>query len=168
MLETQGELDIGFEPVAASPDVIHLLQADHRQLLQLFDEHESLIDADAPPAWREELAWQICTLLEVHSVIEDEIVYPAVRNAVACSRLVDVATIEHAAAHALMSEIQGLTGSDALFDARVTVLGRHVRLHIAQEENELLPLLLRCGEDLQALGRQLLHRRQELLALLQR
>lgn len=168
MLETQGELDIGFEPEATSPDVIHLLQSDHRQLLQLFDEHESLLDTEAPAAWREELAWRICTLLEVHSVIEDEIVYPAVRNAVACSRLVDVATIEHATAHALMSEIQGLTGSDALFDARVTVLGRQVRLHMAQEESELLPLLLRSGVDLQALGRQLLERRHELQALLQR
>ena len=167
MLETQGELDIGHKHESRDPDAVQLLLADHHQLLHLFDEYDSLLDTDAPKAQREELAWMICTLLEVHSAIEEEILYPAARNRMADSRLVDVATIEHASAHALLNEIEGMTASDALFDARITVLGAHVRMHIAQEENDLLPLLVRSGTDMQALGRQLLQRRHELLAGLQ-
>lgn len=167
MLQTQEELDIDQEIEAMGLDAAQVLRADHRRLLQLFDEHGAMLDDAATGGAREELAWQICTLLEVHTALEEELVYPAARNCLASSRVVDEATIEHAAAHALMNEIEGMTASDALFDARITVLGGHVRLHIAHEESTLLPLLARSGADMQGLGRQLQQRRHELLAQLQ-
>lgn len=167
MLQTQEALDIDNELEANGLDAAQMLQADHRRLLQLFDTHGAMLDAPAAEGAREELAWQICTLLELHTALEEEIVYPAARNGLASSRVVDEATIEHAVAHTLMNEIEGMTASDALFDARITVLGGYVRLHIAHEESTLLPLLARSGADMHGLGRQLLQRRRELRARLQ-
>ncbi len=147
-----------------SQDAIDLLQADHDEVKQLFEDYESLIDDDAPDADREALAREICDALTVHTTMEEELLYPAAREALDSSRLVDAAAIEHASAKSLIAEIESMSASDALFDARVTVLGEYVKHHIDEEEEELLPQLADAGVDLEALGAQLAQRRQELLA----
>ena len=166
MNETQGELDIDGDDDdldAAAPDAIDLLQADHDEVQQLFEDYETLLDDEASESEREELAWQICALLTVHATLEDELLYPAARELLEGSRLVDVAAIEHATARALIAEIEAMQASDALFDARVTVLGEYVRHHVEEEEEELLPQLVQAGVDMAELGERLSRRKAELM-----
>jgi hypothetical protein len=143
-------------------DALDLLTDYHDELRELFEDYESLIDQDAPEHDRQEAAAEICAALELHAQLEDEILYPAAREALDDPRLVDEASIEHATARSLMGEIEAMSAADALFDARVTVLGRHVMLHMDEEEEALLPQLADAGLDLDELGRQLALRRQEL------
>ena len=167
MNETQGELDIDGDDDdldVAAPDAIDLLQADHDEVQQLFEDYESLLDDEAPEAKREELAWQICALLNAHATLEDELLYPVARETLEGSRLVDVAAIEHATARSLIAEIEDMQASDALFDARVTVLGEYVRHHVEEEEEELLPQLVQAGVDMAELGERLSRRKAELLS----
>ena len=162
MKDDEAELDSTTD--ATMPDAIDLLQADHDEVRQMFDDYETLLDDEAPEAEREELAWQICAMLNVHSTIEEELLYPAAREVLEGSRLIDVASIEHSVARALIAEIEEMSASDALFDARVTVLGEYMRHHIEEEEEELLPQMVQAGVDMQALGAQLAGRKQEMLA----
>jgi len=162
MNDHQAELDS--DTTAATPDAIDLLQADHDEARQMFDDYETLLDDEAPEAEREELAWQICAMLNVHATIEEELLYPAAREVLEGSRLIDVASIEHSVARALIAEIEEMSASDALFDARVSVLGEYMRHHIEEEEEELLPQMAEAGVDMQTLGAQLAQRKQELLA----
>ena len=58
-----------------SADAVQMLEQDHRAVERLFSEFLS-----ADPARKEELSRQIFSQLEVHSTIEEEIFYPALRN----------------------------------------------------------------------------------------
>ena len=158
------EAEFNGDSTAATPDAIDLLQADHDEVRQMFDDYETLLDDEAPEAEREELAWQICAMLGVHTAIEEELLYPAAREVLDGSRLIDVASIEHSVARALIAEIEEMSASDALFDARVTVLGEYMRHHIEEEEEELLPQMAQAGVDMQALGAQLAELKQEMMA----
>jgi len=74
-------------------------------------------------------------------VIEEEIFYPAARDA-GLKDLLNEAEVEHAAAKQLISEIEKMRPSDRLFTAKVTVLGEYIRHHIEEEETKLFPALL--------------------------
>ncbi len=60
-------------------DAIALLTEDHRKVQKLFKEFASLGDADGER--KAQIVSQACTELTVHSTIEEEIFYPALRDA---------------------------------------------------------------------------------------
>jgi hemerythrin-like domain-containing protein len=146
------------------PDAIELLQGEHDEVKQMFEDYESMLDERSPDEDREALAREICTALTIHATIEEEILYPAAREVMDSPRTVDNALVEHATARALIEEIEGMRASDPLFDAKVTVLGDHVRHHIEEEEEDLLPQLAESSLDLDDLGAQLAERKDDLMA----
>lgn len=141
-------------------DAIKLLKADHREVEKMFKQFEQLED----DAEKRALANQICTALIIHAQIEEEIFYPAVREPVNDEDLMNEAEVEHASAKQLIAEIQSMSPSDRLFDAKVTVLGEYVNHHVVEEEGEMFPECKGSGVDLKALGAQLADRKAALLA----
>ena len=101
---------------AAKPaDAIKLLKDDHAEVKKWFKQYESLEDDGEKQA----LADQICLALTVHAQIEEEIFYPAAREAIDDDDLLDEAEVEHASAKQLIAEIQSMKAGDRLFDARL-------------------------------------------------
>jgi hemerythrin superfamily protein len=143
-----------------SQDAIQLLRADHRKVQDLFDQFEKARNDDR----KAELAQEICTELKVHAQIEEEIFYPAAREALKEQDLIDEATVEHASAKDLIAQIEQSQAGDELFDAKVTVLGEYIRHHVKEEQNELFPKLKKTKLDLKALGQQLAERKETLMA----
>jgi hemerythrin superfamily protein len=141
-------------------DAVQLLRADHRKVQGLFDQFEKARDDDR----KGELAQKICTELKVHAQIEEEIFYPAAREALKDQHLIDEATVEHASAKELIAQIEGMQPADKLFDAKVTVLGEYIRHHVKEEQNEIFPKLKKSKIDLKAIGRDLAERKEALLA----
>lgn len=139
-------------------DAIKLLKQDHREVEKLFKEFET---ARAPRT--AQLAEEICRKLTVHTMIEEEICYPAAREALKDEDLIEEAEVEHQSAKDLIAQIQGSTPDDDKFEARVTVLGEYVRHHVREEEKEMFPQLQQRKIDLQAIGEQLLQRKQQLM-----
>ena len=139
-------------------NAITLLKADHTAVQELFDKYEKTRSDDRKTA----LAKQICNELKVHTQIEEEIFYPAVREAIRDQDLLDEATVEHASAKELIAQIEGGKPGDDLFDAKVTVLGEYVKHHVKEEQNELFPKVRKTKLDLEALGEQLQARKEEL------
>jgi hypothetical protein len=78
--------------------------------------------------------------------------------------LLDEAEVEHAAAKDLIAQIQGMDPDDALYDAKVLVLGEYVEHHVEEEESEMFPAAEKSGIDLEALGAELAQRKQELMS----
>jgi len=99
----------------------------------------------------------------VHATIEEEIFYPAARDAIDEQDLLDEAEVEHASAKDLIAQIQDMDADEELYDAKVKVLGEYVNHHVQEEENELFPQCKSAGLDLKALGVELASRKQELL-----
>ena len=144
---------------AKTKDAIALLKEDHRTVEKLFKEFE-----DAKGAGRKEkLARQICLELTVHTKIEEEIFYPACDGKIE-EDLLKEAYVEHDAAKLLMAEIENGSGkSDEYFDTKVKVLSEEIEHHVEEEEDELFPQVRKADIDLDALGEQLLARKQELM-----
>src|SRR5215213_11401059 len=142
-----------------SVSAIDLLEEDHRQVEGFFNEYETLEDAGE----KERMALKICLALTVHTQIEEEIFYPAVREAIEKAELIDEAIVEHAAAKQLIAEIEEMDPSDELYDAKVKVLGEQVRHHVEEEEDELFPEIKSSELDLEALGKKMAERKAALL-----
>ena len=137
-----------------------LLEQDHREAERFFGEYEKLDNK----AEREALAIKICLALRVHTQIEEEIFYPAAREALDSPELIDEALVEHAAAKQLLDEIESMEVGDQLLDAKVKVLGEQIRHHVQEEEKELFPKLKNGKLDEKSLAEQMSALKQELLA----
>jgi hemerythrin superfamily protein len=141
-------------------NAIELLKHDHREVEEYFEEYEDLED-DAEKA---ELSAKICQALKVHAQIEEEIFYPAAREATRDEDLLDEALVEHAGAKRLIEEIESMEVGDDLYDAKIRVLGEQIKHHVKEEEEELFPEAERSDMDLKAVGKDLEVRKMELMA----
>jgi hemerythrin superfamily protein len=145
----------------AAQDAITLLKNDHREVEGWFDEFE----ATDSGAKKQKLAKQICTALTVHTIIEEEIFYPACREAGVEDDMMDEADVEHDGAKRLIEEIQAGAPGDDHWDAKVTVLGEMIRHHVKEEEQRdgMFAKAKKAGLDLDALGQALKARKSELM-----
>ncbi len=143
-----------------------LLDADHIAVKHLFVEYARLAvapDAAATGAERTALAMKICDELTVHAQIEEEIFYPALRDASADAvKLLDEAQAEHQEAKEMISRLRAMGQADTAMDAQVAELNRAIEHHVKEERDELFPKARSCGLDLDALAAKLRERQQEL------
>jgi hypothetical protein len=144
-------------------DATHLLIEDHRTVEELFEQFEKA----SGDGRKEKLARQICTELKVHTLLEEEIFYPALRGRIEDDDL-DEAYVEHDGAKILINEIEAGGPDDDFYEAKVKVLMEQVEHHIEEEEKSrgnLFQQARASGVDLEALGRQMAARKRELMML---
>jgi hemerythrin HHE cation binding domain-containing protein len=139
-----------------------LLEEDHREVEEWFDEYDELQHDDEDH--KAELSEKICLALKVHAQIEEEIFYPQAREATGDNDLIDEAVVEHATVKNLIGEIEAMEVGEQLYDAKIRVLGEMVKQHIKEEEEELFPELQSTEMDLDGVGKQLADRKKELMA----
>ena len=145
-------------------DAIALLKEDHRNVEQLFEQFE-----DADETQLSAIATRICEMLTVHAQIEEELLYPAAKQAFEEEDseeeldLVNEASVEHGTAKDLIAKIEAMTPEHEAFRATVTVLGEYIKHHVKEEEGELFPALKRTEMDLKELGTQLFERKMALM-----
>jgi len=141
-----------------APNAIAMLTEDHKKVQKIFDQFEHTRD-------RRRKAEMVSTALHdltVHTQLEEEVFYPAVREAIDDKDLMDEAAVEHESAKQLISDLGDMDPGDELFDAKFTVLGEYVRHHIKEEQREMFPTARRAKLDLAKLGEQMLQRKQQL------
>lgn len=131
-----------------SPDALALLKGDHELVQDLFDKFEKARTDKQKAA----LAEQICTELTIHAQIEEEIFYPAVREAIDEGDLMDAAEVEHASVKELIAQIMESKPGEDQFDAKVTVLGEYVKHHVKEEQSEMFPKVRNAHLNLKELG----------------
>ncbi|MCT2558140.1 hemerythrin domain-containing protein [Tsuneonella sp. YG55] len=142
-------------------DAIMLLRADHDEVKDLFDQFEDTDDGDE----KRRLAEKICNELKIHSLIEEEIFYPAFRGVLEDDML-DEAVVEHDGAKLLINDIMdGVQANDSVFEAKVKVLSEQIEHHIEEEEKPHEGMFAKCRDtdvDLKALLEPMLRRKAEL------
>ena len=139
---------------ASADNAITLLTDDHKKVKKLFKDFEK-IKEKGEASDKEALVEQICTELTVHAEIEEEVFYPAAREAIDDDDMMNEAEVEHASAKDLIEQLQAIDSSDPTYDAKVTVLGEYVNHHIEEEEKEMFPKVKKAKVDLEALGEEL-------------
>ncbi len=138
------------------PDFVTLLTEDHRKVEQLFKQFDETGDPD--------VANQIFLELSVHSIIEEELVY-GLYSAKVDNKGAAEARAEHQEAKDLILAIEGMEPGSDEFVTGMTKLKTSVLHHVDEEENELLPKLLKALPDTAALlGNDLVARKAEVEA----
>ena len=145
--------------VAAKTDAIKLLKADHAAVKKLFKE----FDAAHTEKQKLDLAQSICRELTIHATVEEELFYPAVREAMAADDLMDEAEVEHQSAKDLIAQIEAGGPGEEMWEARVVVLGEYIKHHVKEEETEMFPKVRKADLDLEALGERMAGRKAELM-----
>jgi hemerythrin superfamily protein len=147
---------------SSTPDAIELLKQDHANVKKAFKEFEKMDHQDT--ATVQELVTMVCGELKVHTAIEEEIFYPAVREAIEDEDIMNEAKVEHQSAKDLITQLEAMKADDPLYAATFTVLCEYVLHHVKEEESEMFPQAKKAKLDLEALGQQMLARKEELMA----
>jgi hemerythrin superfamily protein len=140
-------------------DAIAMLKADHKKVSDLFAEFESV----RSPARKKDLVAQICEELTVHTELEEEIFYPAVKAALKDKELVPEAIVEHASIKDLIEQVQSAEPDGEEYDAKVKVMAEYVKHHVKEEQTEMFPKVQGSSLDLVALRDEMMARKEELL-----
>jgi hemerythrin superfamily protein len=143
-----------------SVEAIEMLKQDHDKVEKAFKEFEKM-DRDDMEACRR-LILTVCEDLELHTTLEEEIFYPAVREAIDDENIVNEASVEHETAKMLIEQLENMQEDDPNFYATFTVLGEYVRHHVKEEEGEMFPAAKKSALDFDALSERMRERRREL------
>ena len=143
-----------------SQDAIALLKEDHRRVEELFESFEKARGDER----KQKLALEICKELTIHTILEEEIFYPALDGKVE-EDLLKESFVEHDAAKLLIAEIENGEPSEEFFDSKVKVLKDEIEHHVEEEEKRGEGLFAQARDadvDLDALGEQLARRKEQL------
>jgi hemerythrin superfamily protein len=143
-------------------DAIALLKADHRKVEDLFAEFEAAKGASKKQA----LVEKICTELSAHTVIEEEIFYPACRSKVE-EGLLNEGYVEHDGSKVLIAELLASAPDAEFYDAKVKVLSEQIEHHVHEEERRsdgIFSQARAAGLDMDELGDRMKARKEAILA----
>ena len=116
-------------------DAFELLKKDHEKVAGIFEKLETTTERGVKT--REELFTQLKTELDVHAKVEEEIFYPAIREAQETHDITLEAYEEHAVVKRLLAELDKLSKDDETWGAKLTVLRENVEHHVEEEEGEM-------------------------------
>jgi len=148
-------------------DTIVMLKADHRKVKELFRKYEAV--GNRAYQKKKAIGEEIFTEISLHSRLEEELFYPAVKDQTDedGKDLVAESLEEHHLVAILIEELKALDPQDERFDAKLTVLMENVEHHIEEEEVELFPEAEDVlGEAIDDLGAQMKERKEQLMASL--
>jgi hemerythrin superfamily protein len=141
-------------------DAIALLKEDHRKVEDLFEQFEKA----KGDGRKQKLALEICKELTIHTILEEEIFYPACEGKVE-EDLLKESFVEHDAAKVLIAEIEAGEPSDEFYDSKVKVLSEEIEHHVEEEEKRLEGLFAQARKaelDMDVLGQELAARKSQL------
>jgi hemerythrin superfamily protein len=130
-----------------------LLKQDHREVQDLFKRFAKL-SAGARKS-RTNIVRQVVRELSIHAAIEEELLYPTIRDDVrGGARLADEGIEEHQTAKELLAKLDRMDAGDGELDPLMRTLMREIRHHIREEEDQMFPRLRKAldRETLERLG----------------
>jgi hemerythrin superfamily protein len=118
-------------------DAIDLLKQDHDKVERAFKQFEKMDRQDSAAC--RQLVQTVCEDLKAHTTVEEEVFYPALREAIGDEDLLNEAAVEHETASMLIEQLDNM-GPD--------------------EQGEMFPAAKRAKVDLAALGERIRARKE--------
>ncbi|UGQ48704.1 hemerythrin domain-containing protein [Massilia endophytica] len=145
-----------------SPSITDMIRFDHSHVLVTFHQYT----ATSRPKVKKALAETICTALEIHATLEEEVFYPVIRNLNGQEPTIQKSVPEHNEMRRVIAELRAADPTTRRHDELINELMRDVMHHVADEETVLLPEAERMlGKDrLDELGAEMTRRRMQLVA----
>lgn len=145
--------------------LLDMLKEDHQKVKDLFEEFERSEDRRE----KQRLAETIIMELTIHADLEENLIYPEIRQALddeEAQGLMDEALEEHHVVHLLVNELKKMKPSDDRFDAKMSVLAESVRHHVKEEEGEMFPKAETAELEWEDLEARVMKRKEQLTARL--
>ena len=145
-------------------NALTLLKRDHDKVKKILGELDATTERGVKT--REELFTKVKAQLQVHEAIEEEILYPALKEHPKSRDLVLEAYEEHNVVDTVMAEIDQLPYDDERWGAKLTVMKENLEHHIEEEEGEMFAQCRQVfdDEELADLGARMSARKDELQA----
>ncbi|MDT4954358.1 MAG: hypothetical protein QOJ02_2496 [Acidobacteriota bacterium] len=136
-------------------DAFELLKKDHEKVSGIFEKLEPTTERGVRT--REELFTQLKQELDIHSQIEEQILYPVLKEAEETHDITLEAYEEHNVVKTLLAELDVLPKDDETWEAKLTVLKENVEHHVEEEEGEMFKKARKVlsTEQIEALGARL-------------
>jgi hypothetical protein len=146
---------------AKATGAIEILKEQHDKVKKAFKEFAKLDREDTET--QQQLVHAVCEDLKLHTTLEEELFYPAARDAIDDEDIMNEAQVEHETAKMLIEQLENMGPDDPNFHATFTVLGEYVMHHVKEEEGEMFPEAKKSDLDLEELGTRMRSRMQELM-----
>ncbi|QYD66999.1 hemerythrin domain-containing protein [Paraburkholderia edwinii] len=145
---------------SASPTITSMIRMDHTHVLCAFHRYRL-----SSPWWRKRaIVGSVCTALEIHAQLEEEIFYPAVARVAPDNDAVKKSKPEHNEMREMIEKLRSMGPENAAYDGLFMQLMRITIHHVADEETVLLPMAERSlKNELSSLGAAMTRRRMQLL-----
>jgi hemerythrin-like domain-containing protein len=150
---------------AKAGGALEMLKEDHDKVKKAFKEFEKLDREDTEKLRK--VVQTVCEELKVHTTLEEEIFYPAVREAMDDEDIMNEAQVEHETAKMLIEQLENMGPEDPNYHATFTVLGEYVRHHVKEEEDEMFPEAKKTDLNFEELGARMKERKTELMGEMQ-
>jgi hypothetical protein len=143
-------------------DGLTLLKSDHDEVKSLMEKVAETTERAIKT--REETFAKIHQALQIHEAIEEEILYPALKEHPDLKDLALEAYEEHHVVDEIMGEILQLPVDDETWIAKFTVMKENLEHHIEEEEGEMFPKARKAfdKDQLDDLGARMERRKAEL------
>ena len=112
-----------------------LLKTDHQKVAGILEKIDET--TERATKGREELFTQLKSELDVHTRIEEEILYPALEEYEETRAISLEAYEEHAVVKQLLEELSSEPKDDEQWTAKFTVLKENIEHHVEEEESEM-------------------------------
>lgn len=142
-------------------NAIELLKEDHQKVSGIFEKLDETTERGVKT--REELFTQLKTNLDIHAEIEEQIFYPAIKDADETHEITLEAYEEHHVIKTLLQELESMPKDSEEWAAKLTVLKENVEHHVEEEEGDMFPKAKKVlGEDrIEELGTRMEASKQE-------
>ena len=116
-------------------DAFELLKKDHEKVSGIFEKLDKTTENGVKT--REELFTRLKTELDLHSQIEEQMLYPMLKEAKETEEITLEAIEEHKVVKRLLAELEALPKDNEMWGAKLTVLKENVEHHVEEEEGEM-------------------------------
>jgi hypothetical protein len=118
-----------------SMDALTLLETDHRRIEKLFKQGEETTERAIKG--RGELLKTLGAVLTIHEMIEEKVLYPALKEHPEARDIVLEGFQEHHVADLIAKELEGVATTDERWGAKFKVLKENIEHHIQEEEGPM-------------------------------
>ena len=141
---------------------LDLLKDDHRKVERLLEQLDATSEEDVET--RRRLFTQFTNEMQVHEIIEEEILYPALKDHPRAREVVLEGYEEHHVVDNILSELNDVAFDDETWAAKFSVMKENIEHHIEEEEEEMFEKAedIFDSSELDELGERMDRRKREL------
>lgn len=135
----------------AATDILSLIEADHREVEQLFEKAEKAKGKKLQDSFK-----QIYKAMSLHAQAEEVVFYPAMREYEETAQYIEEAEEEHTSVKVMLEQMKAMKPNDEDFTDMMMDLKDAIMHHVEEEESEIFETIRECMDDalLQDLGQE--------------